>query len=92
MAQYADIQLTESFAMTDGGGERLVFQPPEARYFGVGRLGRDQVADYARRKGWTLTEAESGWHRTQGTNRIANEVSTMIENGSIFHFGWGAPP
>ena len=34
------------------------FSHPEARYFGVGRLDRDQVADYARRKGWTLAEAE----------------------------------
>ena len=34
------------------------FSHPEARYFGVGRLDRDQVADYARRKGWALAEAE----------------------------------
>jgi len=34
------------------------FSHPEARYFGVGRLDRDQVADYARRKGWTLAAAE----------------------------------
>ena len=34
------------------------FSHPNARYFGVGRLDRDQVADYARRKGWTVTEAE----------------------------------
>ena len=31
---------------------------PEARYFNVGRLGRDQVEDYARRKGSTVAEAE----------------------------------
>ena len=30
----------------------------ESQYFVVGRLGRDQVADYAERKGWTLAEAE----------------------------------
>jgi 5-methyltetrahydrofolate--homocysteine methyltransferase len=31
---------------------------PEARYFGLGRIGRDQVEDYARRKGMTVPEAE----------------------------------
>ena len=30
------------------------FSHPESQYFVVGRLGRDQVADYAERKGWTL--------------------------------------
>lgn len=34
------------------------FSHPDARYFGVVRVGRDQVADYARRKHWTLAEAE----------------------------------
>jgi 5-methyltetrahydrofolate--homocysteine methyltransferase len=34
------------------------FSHPEARYFGVGRVGRDQVVDYAERKGWSPEEAE----------------------------------
>ncbi|MEO8586376.1 MAG: vitamin B12 dependent-methionine synthase activation domain-containing protein, partial [Acidobacteriota bacterium] len=34
------------------------FAHPEAHYFGVGRLGRDQVADYASRKGLSLSEVE----------------------------------
>ena len=34
------------------------FSHPQSQYFVVGRLGRDQVADYAERKGWTLAEAE----------------------------------
>ena len=34
------------------------FSHPAARYFGVGKIGRDQVEDYAARKGWTLDEAE----------------------------------
>ena len=34
------------------------FSHPEAAYFGVGKIGRDQVADYAARKGWSLDEAE----------------------------------
>ena len=36
----------------------LYLAHPEARYLAVGRLARDQVADYAARKGWTLAEAE----------------------------------
>ena len=34
------------------------FSHPESMYFGVAEIGRDQVADYASRKGWTLEEAE----------------------------------
>ena len=55
----ADIHLTEHFAMTPTAAvSGWYFSHPEARYFGVGRLDRDQVADYARRKGWTVAEAE----------------------------------
>ena len=32
----------------------LYFWHPQARYFGVGRIGRDQLEDYARRKGWSI--------------------------------------
>lgn len=53
------IQLTESMAMWPGAAvSGLYYSHPEAQYFVVGRLGRDQVADYAERKGWTLAEAE----------------------------------
>ena len=34
------------------------FSHPDAKYFGVGRIGRDQVEDYAKRRGISLTEAE----------------------------------
>ncbi len=55
----ARIALTESFAMTPTAAvSGWYFSHPEARYFGVGRLDRDQVADYARRKNWTVAEAE----------------------------------
>ena len=40
------------------------FWHPEARYFGLGRIGRDQLEDYARRKGWPSTEPSAGWRRT----------------------------
>ncbi|MBO0766245.1 MAG: methionine synthase [Hyphomicrobiaceae bacterium] len=55
----AGIKLTESFAMWPGAAvSGLYFSHPESHYFGVGRVERDQVEDYARRKGWTVTEAE----------------------------------
>jgi 5-methyltetrahydrofolate--homocysteine methyltransferase len=53
------ITLTESMAMWPGASvSGWYFSHPESQYFVVGRLGRDQVADYAERKGWTLAEAE----------------------------------
>ncbi|WP_420812359.1 methionine synthase [Nocardioides gilvus] len=57
--EQAGIQLTESLAMWPGAAvSGWYFSHPESQYFVVGRLGRDQVADYAERKGWTLAEAE----------------------------------
>jgi 5-methyltetrahydrofolate--homocysteine methyltransferase len=53
------ITLTESFAMHPGASvSGWYFSHPEARYFGVGRIERDQIDDYARRKGWTVEEVE----------------------------------
>ena len=53
------IELTESFAMTPTASvSGWYLSHPEAVYFGVGRIGRDQVEDYARRKAWTMAEAE----------------------------------
>ena len=55
----AGIQLTESFAMWPGAAvSGLYLAHPESHYFGVGKVERDQVEDYARRKGWSLDEAE----------------------------------
>jgi len=55
----AGIVLTESFAMSPPASvSGLYFANPEAHYFGVGKIERDQVADYARRKGWPLAEVE----------------------------------
>ena len=36
----------------------LYFSHPDARYFGTGKIARDQVVDYAGRKGWSVEEAE----------------------------------
>ncbi|GAB4003801.1 methionine synthase [Nocardioides ultimimeridianus] len=53
------IELTESMAMWPGASvSGWYFSHPESQYFVVGRLGRDQVADYAERKGWTVQQAE----------------------------------
>jgi len=53
------VELTESFAMWPGSSvSGLYFAHPDAKYFGVGKIKRDQLADYAARKGWTVEEAE----------------------------------
>jgi 5-methyltetrahydrofolate--homocysteine methyltransferase len=53
------IELTESFAMTPPSSvSGLYFAHPEAHYFGVGRIEKDQVEDYARRKGMSVAEVE----------------------------------
>ncbi|MEP6831096.1 MAG: methionine synthase [Rhizomicrobium sp.] len=53
------VQLTENFAMWPGSSvSGFYYSHPESRYFGVGKIERDQVEDYARRKNWTLQEAE----------------------------------
>jgi 5-methyltetrahydrofolate--homocysteine methyltransferase len=55
----AGVQLTESYAMTPAAAvSGLYFSHPESHYFGLGKIEADQVEDYARRKGWTVGEAE----------------------------------
>ena len=50
--------LTESFAMNPPASvSGLYFGHSKSHYFGVGKIGPDQVADYARRKGWDLATA-----------------------------------
>ncbi len=53
------VKLTESFALWPASSVAGVyFSHPDARYFGVGKIERDQVEDYARRKDWPVDEAE----------------------------------
>jgi 5-methyltetrahydrofolate--homocysteine methyltransferase len=53
------VDLTESFAMWPAASVcGLYFSHPESHYFGVGKIERDQVADYAERKNWSVAEAE----------------------------------
>jgi 5-methyltetrahydrofolate--homocysteine methyltransferase len=55
----ADIKLTESFAMHPGASvSGLYFSHPDAKYFGVGQIGRDQLVDYATRRGESVAEAK----------------------------------
>ncbi len=54
----AGIHLTESMAMTPAASvSGFYFSHPDAKYFSLGKIERDQVEDYARRKGMELTEA-----------------------------------
>ncbi len=53
------IELTDSMAMWPGASvSGWYFSHPQSQYFVLGRIGRDQVHDYAKRKGWTVAEAE----------------------------------
>ncbi len=55
----AGIRLTESFAMWPGSSvSGLYLSHLKSRYFGIGKIERDQVEDYAKRKGWSVAEAE----------------------------------
>ncbi len=55
----AGVMLTESFAMLPAAAvSGFYFAHPEARYFGIGKIGRDQVEDYALRKGWDVATTE----------------------------------
>ncbi|WP_026240926.1 methionine synthase [Thiobacillus thioparus] len=53
------VELTENFAMWPGAAvSGFYLSHPDSQYFAVAKVERDQVEDYARRKGWTLAEAE----------------------------------
>jgi len=57
--QNAGIELTESFAMYPAAAvSGWYFSHPQSQYFVVGRVTKEQVEDYAKRKKWTLAEAE----------------------------------
>ncbi len=72
------MHLTESMAMIPGASvSGLYFAHPDAHYFGMGRIGRDQLADYARRKGWSLAEAE----RWLALNVVDEAAATPVGRG-----------
>lgn len=58
-AQKAGIQLTESYAMYPAAAvSGFYFSHPDSKYFGLGKIEKDQVEDYAKRKGMTIPEVE----------------------------------
>ncbi|MEV8439554.1 methionine synthase [Actinosynnema sp. NPDC051121] len=58
-AEQVGLALTDSFAMTPAAAvSGVIFAHPGSRYFTVGRIGRDQVEDYARRRGMPVEEVE----------------------------------
>ena len=58
-AKELDLALTESFAMTPAASvSGLIFASPAAKYFTVGRIGKDQIEDYAGRRGMSVDEVE----------------------------------
>ena len=53
------LSITESYAMWPSAAvSGFYFSHPESRYFGTGKINRDQVEDYAKRKGWSMDTAE----------------------------------
>ena len=68
----AGIELTDSFAMIPGAAvSGWYFSHPDARYFAVGKIGLDQVEDYAARKGWTVAQAERWLSPNLGYDAVA---------------------
>jgi 5-methyltetrahydrofolate--homocysteine methyltransferase len=81
----AGIHLTESMAMVPGASvSGLYFWHPDAKYFGLGRIGRDQLQDYARRKGWSMAEAERWLALNVAEERPAAPAPTraMVTSGT----------
>jgi 5-methyltetrahydrofolate--homocysteine methyltransferase len=70
----AGLELTESYAMAPAAAVSGIYLAhPQARYFSVGRLGRDQVEDYAARKGVSVGEAERWLSPNLGYERRARD-------------------
>ena len=58
------LKLTESYAMWPGSAvSGLYFRHPESRYFGLGKIDRDQVADYAGARAWSSSTWSAGLRR-----------------------------
>jgi len=75
------IQLTESFAMWPGSSvSGLYFAHPESRYFTLGKIDRDQVAEYATRKGMTVAEVERWLAPNLGYDPAAKEESVATKD------------
>jgi 5-methyltetrahydrofolate--homocysteine methyltransferase len=82
-AEEAGLELTETFAMTPAASVSGIYLAhPEARYFSVGRLGRDQVEDHAARKGVTTAEDERWLRPNLGYEPAADETEVRVVSAS----------
>jgi 5-methyltetrahydrofolate--homocysteine methyltransferase len=76
----AGIHLTESFAMWPGASvSGLYFGHPDSKYFGVGKIAKDQIEDYARRKGMPIDEVE----RWLGPNLSYEPARAGVEGAKV---------
>jgi len=82
-AEEAGLALTETYAMTPAASVSGIYLAhPEARYFSIGRLGRDQVEDYAARQGVSIEEAESRLRPNLGYEPAEDEPEVRIVTAS----------
>jgi 5-methyltetrahydrofolate--homocysteine methyltransferase len=84
-AEEAGLALTETFAMTPAASVSGIYLAhPEARYFSVGRIGRDQVEDYAARRGVSIGEAEKWLRPNLGYEPVAagDEAEAQVVSAS----------
>ncbi|WP_165795318.1 methionine synthase [Deinococcus koreensis] len=94
-AEEIGLQLTESCAMWPAAAvSGLYFAHPDARYFAVGRIGRDQVEDYAARKGMPLDEierwlgpilgyaAEGGRQKAEGQGELLPSAISLLPSAA----------
>ena len=78
------VKLTESFAMCPGASvSGLYFSHPQSHYFGVGKIERDQVEDYAKRKGWTVERRSAGSPRCSTTIRLRRCARPRRKNSCV---------
>jgi 5-methyltetrahydrofolate--homocysteine methyltransferase len=82
-AEEAGLALTETFAMTPAASVSGIYLAhPDARYFSVGRIGRDQVEDYAAREGVPVAEAERALRPNLGYEPLEDEAEVRIVSAS----------
>jgi len=83
--QHTGIGLTEGWAMWPAASvSGFYFSHPRSRYFAVGQIDRDQVADYARRKGVSLAQAEQWLQPLLGysTSTLTADLMTTGSTGT----------
>ena len=78
------MKLTESFAMSPAAAvSGLYFSHPDAHYFGVGRIDRDQVSDYAAARAGIWRPPSDGWPRSWPTIRTLRPDSLPFMGRAI---------